>query len=86
MPYPPVTDTCVRACAYPGPSPQWLPTVRCVFYVGAREERARLFATDVAPALFNVLVTTYEFIMRDRSKLSKLDWKYIIIDEAQRLK
>ena len=35
---------------------------------------------------FNVLVTTYEFIMYDRSKLSKLDWKYIIIDEAQRMK
>lgn len=35
---------------------------------------------------FNVLVTTYEFIMYDRSKLSKIDWKYIVIDEAQRMK
>jgi SNF2 family DNA or RNA helicase len=35
---------------------------------------------------FNVLVTTYEFIMYDRSKLSRIDWKYIIIDEAQRMK
>lgn len=35
---------------------------------------------------FNVLVTTYEFVMYDRSKLSKVDWKYIIIDEAQRMK
>lgn len=35
---------------------------------------------------FNVLVTTYEFIMYDRAKLSKVDWKYIIIDEAQRMK
>lgn len=24
--------------------------------------------------------------MYDRSKLSKIDWKYIIIDEAQRMK
>lgn len=32
---------------------------------------------------FNILVTTYETIMRDRTKLSKLEWKYIIIDEAQ---
>ena len=38
------------------------------------------------PGKFNVLVTTYEFIMRDRSKLCRLDWKYIVIDEAQRLK
>lgn len=35
---------------------------------------------------FNILVTTYEFIMRDRAKLSKVDWKYMIIDEAQRMK
>lgn len=35
---------------------------------------------------FNVLVTTYEFVMFDRSKLSRIDWKYIIIDEAQRMK
>ncbi len=32
---------------------------------------------------FNVLVTTYEYIMRDRAKLCKIEWKYIIIDEAQ---
>ncbi len=35
---------------------------------------------------FNILVTTYEFIMRDRARLCRLDWRYIIIDEAQRLK
>ncbi|KAF2315290.1 hypothetical protein GH714_038735 [Hevea brasiliensis] len=41
---------------------------------------------EVSAMKFNVLVTTYEFIMYDRSKLSKVDWKYIIIDEAQRMK
>jgi len=41
---------------------------------------------EVCAMKFNVLVTTYEFIMYDRSKLSKVDWKYIIIDEAQRMK
>lgn len=40
----------------------------------------------VSAVKFNVLVTTYEFIMYDRSKLSRIDWKYIIIDEAQRMK
>lgn len=41
---------------------------------------------EVCAVKFNLLVTTYEFIMYDRSKLSKIDWKYIIIDEAQRMK
>ncbi|GMP61416.1 hypothetical protein CsSME_00023893 [Camellia sinensis var. sinensis] len=64
----------------------WLPSASCIFYVGAKDQRAKLFSQDVSALKFNVLVTTYEFIMYDRSKLSKVDWKYIIIDEAQRMK
>ncbi|KAI9110091.1 hypothetical protein K1719_019132 [Acacia pycnantha] len=64
----------------------WLPSVSCIFYVGGKDHRSKLFSQEVSAMKFNVLVTTYEFIMYDRSKLSKLDWKYIIIDEAQRMK
>ena len=64
----------------------WFPSARVVYYVGRREERAALFARDVAREQFNILVTTYEFIMRDRAKLSKVAWKYLVIDEAQRMK
>ena len=60
--------------------------MQAVYYVGGREERAKIFSQQVLQLKFNVLVTTYEFIMRDRSKLSKVNWQYIIIDEAQRLK
>jgi SWI/SNF-related matrix-associated actin-dependent regulator of chromatin subfamily A protein 2/4 len=65
---------------------RWLPNVNCVYYVGSREQRAKIFQKQVLQLKFNVLVTTYEFIMRDRGKLAKVNWKYIIIDEAQRLK
>ena len=64
----------------------WLKNLATVYYVGGREERAKIFAEQVTPLKFNVLVTTYEFIMRDRAKLSKVNWQYVIIDEAQRLK
>ncbi|TYH38759.1 hypothetical protein ES332_D12G132100v1 [Gossypium tomentosum] len=64
----------------------WLPSVSCIYYVGGKEQRSKLFSQEVLAMKFNVLVTTYEFIMYDRSKLSKIDWKYIIIDEAQRMK
>ncbi|KAK4415921.1 ATP-dependent helicase BRM [Sesamum alatum] len=64
----------------------WLPTVSCIYYVGGKDQRSKLFSQEVLAMKFNVLVTTYEFIMYDRSKLSKVDWKYIIIDEAQRMK
>ncbi len=35
---------------------------------------------------FHALVTTYEVIMQDRSVLSKINWKYLVVDEAHRLK
>ncbi|XP_010507764.1 PREDICTED: ATP-dependent helicase BRM [Camelina sativa] len=64
----------------------WLPSVSCIYYVGTKDQRSKLFSQEVCAMKFNVLVTTYEFIMYDRAKLSKVDWKYIIIDEAQRMK
>jgi SNF2 family DNA or RNA helicase len=38
------------------------------------------------PARFNVLLTTYEFIMKDKASLRKLQWQYIIVDEGHRMK
>ncbi|XP_050237936.1 ATP-dependent helicase BRM [Mercurialis annua] len=64
----------------------WLPSVSCIYYVGNKDQRSKLFSQEVSAMKFNILVTTYEFIMYDRSKLSKVDWKYIVIDEAQRMK
>ena len=43
-----------------------------VYYVGSKDVRARIFSTEVINMKFNVLVTTYEYIMRDRAKLSKV--------------
>ncbi|KAK8960870.1 ATP-dependent helicase BRM [Platanthera guangdongensis] len=40
----------------------------------------------VSAMKFNVLVSTYEFVMYDWSKLSRIDWKYIFFDEAQCMK
>lgn len=37
-----------------------------------QDERARKYAQEVQSLQFNILVTTYEFIMRDRSRLSKV--------------
>jgi SNF2 family DNA or RNA helicase len=38
------------------------------------------------PYKFNVLITSYEFIMNDHSLLSRVPFSSLIIDEAQRLK
>ncbi|KAJ0966633.1 hypothetical protein J5N97_023550 [Dioscorea zingiberensis] len=65
---------------------KWLPSISCIFYIGTKDQRLSLFSQEVLALRFNVLVTSYEFVMHDRTKLSKIDWKYIIIDEAQRMK
>lgn len=57
-----------------------------MYYVGSKDERLKKYQQEVQSLQFNVLVTTYEFIMRDRTRLSKVEWKYLIIDEAQRMK
>jgi ATP-dependent helicase STH1/SNF2 len=33
-----------------------------------------------------VLLTTYDFVLRDSKDLSKIKWNYIIIDEGHRIK
>lgn len=35
---------------------------------------------------WNVCITTYDFILKDRLKLNKYDWKYIVIDEGHKMK
>ncbi|KAL3679447.1 hypothetical protein R1sor_022403 [Riccia sorocarpa] len=67
---------------------RWAPKVSTIAYSGAPEERRRLYREEVLQQHFNVLITTYEFLMNkhDRSKLSKIPWHYIIIDEGHRIK
>jgi len=65
---------------------RWLPQLKTLSYTGEKKSRHELFQREVATQMMNVVVTTYEYAMRDRAKLSSVHWKYIVIDEAQRLK
>uniref|UniRef100_A0ACD5V8R8 Uncharacterized protein n=1 Tax=Avena sativa TaxID=4498 RepID=A0ACD5V8R8_AVESA len=66
----------------------WAPSINKVAYFGPPEERRRLFKEMIVQQKFNVLLTTYEYLMNkhDRPKLSKIQWHYIIIDEGHRIK
>jgi len=35
---------------------------------------------------FNICLTTYEYILKDKSELNRFHWKYIIVDEGHKLK
>ncbi|MCH81223.1 helicase swr1 [Trifolium medium] len=66
----------------------WAPSIHKIVYAGLPEERRRLFKERIVHQKFNVLLTTYEYLMNkhDRPKLSKVHWHYIIIDEGHRIK
>ena len=35
---------------------------------------------------YNAVLTTYEYIMKDKYALNKVTWQYIIVDEGHRMK
>jgi len=64
---------------------RWAPSVTTVSYKGSPAAR-RAVQGQIRAGKFNVLVTTYEYIIREKAILSKLRWKYMIIDEGHRMK
>lgn len=66
---------------------QWFPQFLVVKYNGTPNERKEVEKKYIASrSHVNAILTTYEFVVRDRSVLSKLDYSYLIIDEAHKLK
>ena len=70
----------------------WCPVIRAVRMGGTKDERLR-FEQEYLPVdpatgklKWDVLVTSYEGMLKQRSKLAKIKWRYLIIDEAHRIK
>jgi len=64
---------------------KWAPSVNVVCYKGSPIVR-RNVQNQMRAVKFNVLLTTYEYVIKDKSVLAKLPWKYMIIDEGHRMK
>lgn len=56
---------------------KWAPSVKKVVYKGTPPHRKSL-AVSLKTAKWNVCITTYEYILKDRLILNKFDWKVIL--------
>jgi len=64
---------------------RWAPSLTTLSYKGSPNQR-RAVQGQIRSGRFNVLVTTYEYVIREKAILAKLRWKYMIIDEGHRMK
>jgi len=64
----------------------WTPEVDVLILQGAKDERHQLINDRLIDEKFDVCITSYEMILREKNHLKKFAWEYIIIDEAHRIK
>ena len=64
----------------------WTPDVNVLVLQGAKDERHQLINDRLIDEKFDVCITSYEMILREKTHLKKFAWEYIIIDEAHRIK
>lgn len=65
---------------------RFCPSLRVLKFIGNKEERIYLINNELDPDKYDVIVTSYETCCKTKRALCKIIWKYIIIDEAHRIK
>lgn len=65
---------------------QWCPEIRTVKFYGTAEERANLMSEKIQYGKFDAVVTSYEVVTKEKNHLKRFSWRYLIIDEAHRIK
>lgn len=64
---------------------KWAPSVQRIVYKGPPNTRKQQ-QQKIRYGNFQVLLTTYEYIIKDRPVLSKVKWVHMIVDEGHRMK
>ncbi|ODV77033.1 uncharacterized protein CANTADRAFT_57083 [Suhomyces tanzawaensis NRRL Y-17324] len=64
---------------------KWAPAVKVIVYKGSPQQRKSM-QWEVRLGNFQVLLTTYEYIIRERPLLCKFHYSHMIIDEGHRMK
>nr|XP_019956772.1 PREDICTED: SWI/SNF-related matrix-associated actin-dependent regulator of chromatin subfamily A member 5 isoform X1 [Paralichthys olivaceus] len=65
---------------------RWVPSLRAVCLIGDREQRTALIRDVLLPGEWDVCVTSYEMLIIEKAVFKKFNWRYLVIDEAHRIK
>ncbi|KAL1347364.1 hypothetical protein HN51_023459 [Arachis hypogaea] len=65
---------------------RFCPILRAVKFLGNPEERRYIREELLVAGKFDVCVTSFEMAIKEKSTLRRFSWRYIIIDEAHRIK
>ncbi|KAL9232883.1 hypothetical protein vseg_007945 [Gypsophila vaccaria] len=65
---------------------RFCPVIRAVKLLGNQEERRHICENVLVAGKFDVCVTSFEMAIKEKSALRRFSWRYIIIDEAHRIK
>ena len=65
---------------------RWCPSLKAICLLGQKEERQAFVKEVLMGGDWNVCVTSYEMCLLERSALKKFNWRYLVIDEAHRIK
>ncbi|KAF9075433.1 SNF2 family N-terminal domain-containing protein [Rhodocollybia butyracea] len=68
----------------------WAPDINVITYIGTAGAREVIRTYEFGPSnkkiKMNVLLTTYELVLRDAKELGDIKWQVLAVDEAHRLK
>lgn len=65
---------------------KWTPDVKTFILHGDKDTRNELIKNRLLACDFDVVITSYEIVIREKAQFKKIQWQYIVIDEAHRIK
>lgn len=67
-------------------SNRWVPGMNSFIFHGTKEERDKMIKEKILPCDFDICITSYEMCLLEKAALRKVAFRYIVIDEAHRIK
>lgn len=67
----------------------WAPDMNVITYIGTQSAREVIRRSEFGPSIkklkMNVLLTTYELVLRDSKELIEIKWQALAVDEVRNL-